>query len=54
MTVSASLCLNGIDLTLQVLQDLTYCYLHMSTYDLQVLDTLETPDFLKGDLGDDG
>ncbi|KAJ7780219.1 hypothetical protein DFH07DRAFT_794230 [Mycena maculata] len=25
----------------------------MSTYDLQVLDTLETPDFLKGDLGDD-
>ncbi|KAJ7493195.1 hypothetical protein B0H11DRAFT_829613 [Mycena galericulata] len=25
----------------------------MSTYDLQVLDTLESADFLKGDLGDD-
>ncbi|KAJ7617399.1 hypothetical protein FB45DRAFT_1063863 [Roridomyces roridus] len=32
--------------------DLTYCYLHMSVYDLAVLDTLETPDFLKGDLGE--
>ncbi|KAJ7173521.1 hypothetical protein C8R46DRAFT_1083084 [Mycena filopes] len=33
--------------------DLTYCYLHMSTYDLQVLDTLETPDYLKGELAAD-
>ncbi|KAJ7308536.1 hypothetical protein DFH08DRAFT_900158 [Mycena albidolilacea] len=33
--------------------DLTYCYLHMSTYDLQVLDTLETGDYLKGELASD-
>jgi hypothetical protein len=35
-------------------QDLTYCYLHMSTYDLQVLETLESGDYLKGELASDG
>ncbi|CAK5267444.1 unnamed protein product [Mycena citricolor] len=29
--------------------DLTYCYLHMSHYDLMVIDTLETTEYLRGD-----
>lgn len=33
--------------------DLTYCYLHMSKHDLQVLDTFETADYLKGELSDE-
>jgi len=33
--------------------DLTYCYLHMSKHDLQVLDTFETADYIKGELSDE-
>jgi hypothetical protein len=35
-------------------QDLTFCYLHMTSKDLQVLDTLGTSDYIKGELSDDG
>jgi hypothetical protein len=35
-------------------QDLTFCYLHMTRHDLQILDTLESPDYIKGELSDDG
>ncbi|KAI0794107.1 hypothetical protein C8Q74DRAFT_557212 [Fomes fomentarius] len=30
--------------------DLTYCYLHMTRHDIEVLDTIGTPDYLNGDL----
>ncbi|KAL0581704.1 hypothetical protein V5O48_000286 [Marasmius crinis-equi] len=33
--------------------DLTFCYLHMSKYDLAVIDTLETPEYLKTELADE-
>ncbi|TFY83643.1 hypothetical protein EWM64_g362 [Hericium alpestre] len=33
--------------------DLTFCYLHMTSNDLKVLDTIGTPEYLKGDLSDD-
>jgi len=33
--------------------DLTFCYLHMTRQDLQVLDTLGTPDYFNGELSDD-
>ncbi|KAK2465694.1 hypothetical protein APHAL10511_002238 [Amanita phalloides] len=33
--------------------DLTYCYVHMTRHDLQVLDTVETPEYMKGELSDD-
>lgn len=39
---------------LHSLQDLTFCYLHMTRHDLQVLDTFETPEYIKGELSDDG
>ena len=35
-------------------QDLTYCYLHMTRHDIEVLDTIGTPDYLNGDLSVDG
>ncbi|KAI8969374.1 hypothetical protein BD414DRAFT_503591 [Trametes punicea] len=33
--------------------DLTYCYLHMTCHDIEVLDTIGTPDYLNGDLSAD-
>ena len=36
------------------IQDLTFCYLHMTSQDLQILDTLGTSDYIKGELSDDG
>ncbi|KAH9943815.1 hypothetical protein B0H21DRAFT_474916 [Amylocystis lapponica] len=33
--------------------DLTFCYLHMTRNDLEILDTIGTPDYLKGELSDD-
>ncbi|KAH9940877.1 uncharacterized protein BXZ73DRAFT_98709 [Epithele typhae] len=30
--------------------DLTFCYLHMTRHDIEVLDTIGTPDYLNGDL----
>jgi len=33
--------------------DLTYSYIHMTRHDLLVLDTIETPEYMKGDLSDD-
>ncbi|KAJ8502716.1 hypothetical protein ONZ45_g11499 [Pleurotus djamor] len=33
--------------------DLTYCYIHMTKRDLETLDTLETPEYIKGDISDD-
>jgi len=33
--------------------DLTYSYIHMTRHDLLVLDTIETPDYMKGELSDD-
>ncbi|KAF9460558.1 hypothetical protein BDZ94DRAFT_1324025 [Collybia nuda] len=33
--------------------DLTFCYLHMTRHDLQILDTLETTEYMKGELSDD-
>ncbi|KAF4596338.1 hypothetical protein EYR38_007717 [Pleurotus pulmonarius] len=35
-------------------QDLTFCYLHMAKGDLETLETLETPDYIKGEISDDG
>ena len=35
-------------------QDLTFCYLHMTRHDIEVLDTIGTPDYLNGDLCIDG
>ena len=35
-------------------QDLTFCYLHMTQNDLDVLDTIGTPDYFSGDLSDSG
>ncbi|KAF8652159.1 hypothetical protein AX16_004516 [Volvariella volvacea WC 439] len=33
--------------------DLTFCYLHMTKHDLEVLDTIETSDYMKGELSDE-
>ncbi|KAH9893533.1 hypothetical protein C8Q73DRAFT_697365 [Cubamyces lactineus] len=33
--------------------DLTFCYLHMTRHDIEVLDTIGTPDYLNGDLSVD-
>ncbi|GLB43383.1 hypothetical protein LshimejAT787_1302840 [Lyophyllum shimeji] len=33
--------------------DLTFCYLHMTRHDLQILDTIETAEYMKGELSDD-
>jgi hypothetical protein len=33
--------------------DLTFCYLHMTSHDLQILDTLGTSDYINGELSDD-
>lgn len=35
-------------------QDLTFCYLHMTPQDLEVLDTLGTADYISGELSDTG
>lgn len=35
-------------------KDLTFCYLHMTENDLNVLDTIGTPEYLKGNLSDGG
>ena len=35
-------------------QDLTFCYLHMTSHDIEVLDTIGTTDYLNGDLCIDG
>jgi hypothetical protein len=36
------------------LQDLSFCYLHMSRHQLQVIDTYETAEYFTGELSDDG
>jgi hypothetical protein len=36
------------------LQDLGFCYLHMSRHQLQVIDTYETAEYFTGELSDDG
>lgn len=36
------------------MQDLTYSYVHMTRHDLLVLDTVETAEYMKGELSDDG
>lgn len=36
------------------MQDLTYCYRHMTQADIDALDTIETPDFHDGNLSDEG
>ncbi|KAF8801357.1 hypothetical protein BYT27DRAFT_7226918 [Phlegmacium glaucopus] len=33
--------------------DLTFCYLHMTRHDLQIIDTIDTPEYMKGELSDD-
>ncbi|RDB15863.1 hypothetical protein Hypma_003653 [Hypsizygus marmoreus] len=33
--------------------DLTFCYLHMTKNDLQILDTIETAEYMKGELSDE-
>ncbi|KAI0766670.1 hypothetical protein BD413DRAFT_569620 [Trametes elegans] len=33
--------------------DLTFCYLHMTRHDIEILDTIGTPDYLNGDLSAD-
>ncbi|EKM84105.1 hypothetical protein AGABI1DRAFT_110690 [Agaricus bisporus var. burnettii JB137-S8] len=33
--------------------DLTFCYLHMTHNDLLLLDTIDSPEYIKGDLSDD-
>ncbi|KAG5352407.1 hypothetical protein C0989_002438 [Termitomyces sp. Mn162] len=33
--------------------DLTFCYLHMTKHDLHILDTIETTEYMKGELSDD-
>ncbi|KIJ45309.1 hypothetical protein M422DRAFT_75270 [Sphaerobolus stellatus SS14] len=33
--------------------DLTFCYLHMTEHDLQTLDSLDSSDFMDGDLSDE-
>ena len=35
-------------------QDLTFCYLHMTQQDLDILDTIGTSDYITGDLSDSG
>lgn len=40
-------------LTMQ-LQDLTYCYIHMTKHDIQALSTIETDNYFSGELSDDG
>uniref|UniRef100_A0A0W0GDS6 alpha-1,3-glucan synthase n=1 Tax=Moniliophthora roreri TaxID=221103 RepID=A0A0W0GDS6_MONRR len=42
-----------IALESNIMTDLTFCYLHMSKYDLTALDTLETAEYIKTDLADD-
>ncbi|OBZ74222.1 hypothetical protein A0H81_05957 [Grifola frondosa] len=32
--------------------DLTFCYMHMTRHDLEILDTIGTPDYLNGELSD--
>ncbi|KIP09280.1 hypothetical protein PHLGIDRAFT_126435 [Phlebiopsis gigantea 11061_1 CR5-6] len=34
------------------MSDLTFCYLHMTDYDLDVLDTIGTTDYMTGELSD--
>jgi hypothetical protein len=36
------------------MQDLHFCYLHMSANDLRVLDTIETPEYITGDIHEVG
>lgn len=36
------------------MQDLTFCYLHMTEQDLEVLDTIGTSDYIAGELSDNG
>ncbi|KIL65598.1 hypothetical protein M378DRAFT_192358 [Amanita muscaria Koide BX008] len=33
--------------------DLTFCYIHMTRHELQAIDTIETPEYMKGELSDD-
>jgi len=41
--------------TLEIaMTDLTFCYLHMTRNDLLLLDTIDSPEYIKGDLSDDG
>ena len=35
-------------------QDLTFCYLHMTPEDLEVIDTIGTPEYISGELSDTG
>lgn len=37
-----------------VQQDLTFCYLHMTQHDLDVIDTIGRPDYISGELSDTG
>ena len=37
-----------------ILQDLTFCYLHMTRNDLLILDTIDTAEYMNGELSDDG
>ena len=37
-----------------IFQDLTFCYLHMTRHDLQIIDTIDTPEYMKGELSNDG
>lgn len=33
--------------------DLTFCYIHMTEHDLKVLDTIDSPEYISGELSDD-
>lgn len=35
-------------------QDLTYCYLHMTEHDLKVIDTIDSLEYISGEISDDG
>ena len=35
-------------------QDLTYCYLHMTEHDLKVIDTIDSLEYISGEMSDDG
>lgn len=35
-------------------QDLTYCYLHMTEHDLKVIDTVDSLEYISGEISDDG
>ena len=37
-----------------IFQDITFCYLHMTRHDLQIIDTIDTPEYMKGELSNDG